>query len=147
MTSVPTPTFQPTWLIKNDHQSTFNTAEKAAAKLATAAAALTFQVTSTAGLPMSTPELPPHDPHTPLTSLLKASFITLPSFPHINLSSFTHLHYPIFVPKFAVVTSTSHTPHSATSHTPTASSMNIFAETLAALLTHRTKCPACPRLN
>jgi hypothetical protein len=72
-----TPTFQPTWLIEGDHQNTFDTTEKAAARLAAAATAPTPEATLTAGLSMSTPEPPPQNLCASLTFLLGASFMTL----------------------------------------------------------------------
>jgi hypothetical protein len=53
------PTLQPTWLIKSNHQNTFNTAERTAAKLAAAATTPPPKATSTAGLSKPTLEQPP----------------------------------------------------------------------------------------
>jgi hypothetical protein len=59
MTLSPLTTSQPTWLIESDHQNTFETAEKTAAKLAAAVTAPPPKATSTAGLPKPTLEQPP----------------------------------------------------------------------------------------
>jgi hypothetical protein len=143
----PLTTSQPTWLIESDHQNTFETAEKTAAKLAAAVTTPPPKATSTAGLPKPTLKQPLQSPCALLTSLLGTSSTTLPSFPHINLSTSARLHYPVFVPQFAKDVSSCQGPPSATSRTPTVSNTNTIAETLAALLTSRTKCPACPRLT
>jgi hypothetical protein len=147
MISTPLPTLQLTWLIESDHQNTFDAAERTAAKLAAAATTPPPKVTSTAGLAKPTLKQPPQNPYALLTSTLGTSSTTLPSFPHINTTTSTCLHYPVFVPQFTKDASSCHGLPSATSHTPTALSMNIFAKTLAAALTSRTKCPARPRLT
>jgi hypothetical protein len=138
---------QPTWLIENDPQNTFDSTDRATVRLAAAATAPTHKATLTAGLLTSTLEPPPQNPYASLASLLETSFMTLPSIPHINSSSSAHLHYPIFIPQFAKDASVCRAPPSATSCTPIASSTNTFAMTLAALLTQCTRCPARPRLN
>jgi hypothetical protein len=143
----PLSTLQPTWLIESDHQNTFKTAEKTAAKLAAAATAPPPKATSTAGLVKPTPEQPPPNPYVHLTSILGTSSGTLPSFPHINSSTSARLHYPVFVPQFTKGGSGCQGPPSTTSRTPTASNTNTIAETLAALLMSRTRCPARPRLT
>jgi hypothetical protein len=150
MTSFLTPTSQPTQLIESGPKNTFNTANKAAVRLAAAAAAAaapTPKATSTAGLLTLTHKPPPQNLCASLTSILETPFTTLPPIPHINLSTSAHLQYPIFIPQFMKVTSTSHAPHSATSHTPTALNTSTFVKILAAWLMHCTKCPACPHLS
>jgi len=138
---------QPTWLIESDHQNTFETVEKTAAKLAAAATAPPPKATSTAGPMKPTLKQPPQNPYALLTSVLETSSATLPPFPHINLSTSARLHYPVFVPQFTKGASSCQGPPSAISRTPTALNTNTIAKTLAALLTSRTKCPARPRLT
>jgi len=137
MTSASLPHSSPVWLLDNNPQNTFDSAEVAA----TALAAVATANSSTAGL--STPEQPPQKSLVSLRSLLRTSSTTLPSIPHINSSNSACLHYPVFVPQFAAAASYSPALLSATSHTPTHSSTHIFAEILAARLTIPTKCLPC----
>jgi hypothetical protein len=104
-TLFPLTTSQPTWLIESDHQNTFETAERTAAKLAAAATTPPPKATSTAGRTKPTPEQPPQNLYTLLTSVLETSSVTLPSFPHINSSTSAHLRYPVFIPQLTKDTS------------------------------------------
>jgi len=139
------PTFyspQPTWLLIDAHQ---NTSDKG--NTATAAAAPTPAATATTATATTAPKHRPSTPRQPLQHLSKflaslsaLSSATSPSTHCTNLSSFTQARYPVLIPTFTLVCST-------TTHTLTASNTAVSATTTSAHTTAKCRMPPTPAMK